>query len=426
MRGFDPHHPQFYDRDDLDAEMDRIFDVCHGCRLCWNLCPSFPALFDFIDDEEVEPKEVPRAVRDRVVDLCYNCKLCFPKCPYTPPHDYELDFPALMLRAKAVKAKHEGVSAQDKFLGHPELVGRIGRISPGMVNRLNAPGMPSRKVLQGVLGIEAERRLPPIAKEPFDRWFDRRGHSRPRGEVQGKVALFHTCSLNYHWPEAARALVEVLEHNGIEVVKPRQRCCGMPALDGGDVETATEWARDNIDSLHEAVAAGYEVVIPGPTCSLTIRSEYPQLVHDARAKEVAAHTFDAGEYLLKLHQEGRLDTDFAWRPAKIAYHLPCHLKVQNLGAPAVRLLGLTGAEVELVEKCSGMDGTWGMKKDYYALSMKQAKKLARGLEDVGAELFVSDCSLASLQVEEATDGGPRPLHPVEVLHRAYGLAGDDA
>ncbi len=233
------------------------------------------------------------------------------------------------------------------------------------------------------------------------------------------MALFHTCSLNYNWPGAARALVEVLEHNGYEVVRPPQKCCGMPALDGGDVDLAKTWARENLDTLYPALEDGCEIVIPGPSCSMMIRHDWPVLLKEARAEAVAEQAFDAAEFLMKLAKAGELDTDFVWHPEKIAYHQPCHLKVQNLGVPGRDLMKLTGAEVTLVDKCSGMDGTWGMKKQYFDLSMKQAGKLARGLADVGAEVLASDCPLASLQVEDA--GQARPLHPVEVLHRAYGL-----
>jgi glycerol-3-phosphate dehydrogenase subunit C len=425
MRGFDPSHPEFFDQDDLKQEMHRIFDICHGCRLCFNLCPSFPFLFDRIDEEGDEELDgLDWADYERTVELCYNCKLCFPKCPYTPPHEFELDFPALMLRAKAVKAKHEGLSTQDRFLGNPQLVAKIGGISAPMTNRLNAPGSLPRKVLEKTIGIEASRRLPPIAAEPFEKWWARRGPSRPSGEVRGKVALFHTCSLNYNWPEAARALVEVLEHNGIEVIRPDQRCCGMPALDGGDIETAKVWGKQNLDALHAAVQDGYDVVIPGPSCSLMVKHDYPTLLEDDRASEVAEATYDAGEYLMKVFKAGNLNTEFVWRPEKVAYHLPCHLKVQNMGFPSRDLMKKAlGAEVGLVDKCSGMDGTWGMKKAYYEMSMKQAGKLVKDMEKAKAEILVSDCPLASLQVEEVTDGN-RPLHPVEVLHRAYGLGGE--
>ncbi|RMG20680.1 MAG: ferredoxin [Deltaproteobacteria bacterium] len=421
MRGFDPHHPDFYDLADLESEMDRIYDICHGCRLCFSLCPSFPALFDAIDESEEEAvSALTWEQKMRVVDLCYNCKLCFPKCPYTPPHEFELDFPALMLRAKAAKAKHQGIRLGDKFLGNPMLVGKIGGVAPTLVNALNAPGTLNRKVMEKTLGLEADRHLPPIASEPFERWWKRRGGSRPSGKKQGTVALFYTCSLNYNWPGAAKALVEVLEHNGFEVHCPEQRCCGMPALDGGDIEQAIEWAHQNLDGLHAAVRDGMPVIIPGPSCSLMIKHDYPTLTGEARAQEVARHTYDAAEFLLKMHKEGKLSTDFSWHPEVVAYHQPCHLKVQNFGLPARDLLRLTGAKVKLVDKCSGMDGTWGMKHEFFELSMKQAKKLAGGLERAKADLLVSDCPLASLQVEEVLER--RPLHPVEVLHRAYGLS----
>jgi len=420
---FDLRDPAFFDDAALDRELGRVFDICHGCRMCFNYCPSFPALFDAIDEHEVrgegETEALTRPEKWKVVDLCYQCKLCYVKCPYTPPHEFNVDFPRLMLRAKANRARREGVTRQDKFLGDHD---RTARRSTGVAARLVnwANGKPVlRGAVEAAVGIHRDRVLPPFATETFERWFRRtRSAGGTRGERQ--VVLFETCSVNYNYTHIGAAAVQVFEHNGLEVLRPPERCCGMPALDGGDLDGAAATARANVETLAPFVERGIPIVALGPTCGYTIKQEWPALVGTDVAKRVAAATLDAGEFLAKEHAAGRLRTDFLRTQGKLGYHVPCHLRAQNIGAPFTALMALVPqTKVEPIERCSAFDGTWGMKREYYPLSRKYGKKLSRALEDAEATRLVSDCPLAGLNVTE--DLGITPAHPLEVLRDAYGL-----
>jgi Fe-S oxidoreductase len=446
---FDLRDPGFYDDQALDRELGRVFDICHGCRMCFNYCPSFPALFDAIDEHEVRGEgETTALTRDekwKVVDLCYQCKLCYVKCPYTPPHKLNVDFPRLMLRAKATRARREGVTRQDRILGNPD---KIARQSTGptakLVNWANSK-KPIRAIVETTLGIHRDRVLPPFATETFERWFRRRTPAREAAAGPGGAApsdyrganaappgpatapaprelvLFETCNVNYNYPHIGAAAVQVLEHNGFTIARPPERCCGMPALDGGDVDAAVAMARANVEVLLAFVERGVPIVALSPTCGYTIKQEWPGLVGTPEAARVAVQTLDIGELLAREHAAGRLRRDFARPQGTLAYHVPCHLRAQNIGAPFTAILGLIPeTRVEPIERCSAFDGTWGMKREYYDLSRKYAKKLSRALEDADPTRLVSDCPLAGLNVTE--DLGITPAHPIEVLRDAYGLA----
>jgi Fe-S oxidoreductase len=353
------------------------------------------------------------------VDLCYQCKLCFNHCPYTPPHRWEVDFPRLMLRSRAARARREGVSLRDRLLGNTALVGTLGRLAAPLSNWANEWAA-HRVFLQALIGIHKDRNLPRFHRRTFSTWFA--GRRPPSFSPQARVALFATCPVEYHNPHVGKATVAVLERNRIDVSLPTQRCCGMPYLDGGAVDQARAQIDANVRTLAAAVRDGREIVVPGPTCSYMLKQEYPWLASDkAGAQVVAENTRDLGEYLVRLHAEGRLDTAFPKSGGKIAYHLPCHLKAQNLGTKSADLLRLIpGSQVEVVERCSGVDGTWGFKREYYALSLKVAEPLFQGIRDAGGEGIATDCPLAALQITRGT--GKAPRHPVEILAEAYGLA----
>ncbi len=420
---FNPRTDEFWDRKSLNEEFDRIFDICNGCRLCYNLCPSFDLLFKKIDELDIDGRSVPAEVKKEIVDLCYECKLCYPKCPYTPPHEYVLDFPRLVLRARAVRAKENGVSLQDKFLGKTDLIGAIGSTFPRLMNWANSNSL-TQKMMQGSVGIHRHRHLPPYAGKTFVQWY--RKHKRPAGGTyeNGKVALFYTCTVNYNYPEIGIAAVEVLELNGVDVVVPEQRCCGMPALDGGDIDSARENIGFNASAFAPYIASGYDIVVPGPTCGYMIKKEYSFLGGEDGPASMAAQTYDICEYLMKMHRENRLQTGFPVPQGKIIYHLPCHLKAQNIGYKSKDLMNLIpGTEVEMVQKCSAIDGTWGLKKEYFELSMEVAAPLFQRVEKAQPASVVSDCSLAGLQINQGTHRSFR--HPIQVVHAAYGLSGKE-
>ncbi|MGD0339350.1 MAG: anaerobic glycerol-3-phosphate dehydrogenase subunit C [Bacteroidota bacterium] len=418
---FDPQKEEFWDNTLFQKELDRIFDICNGCRLCYNLCPSFEVLFKKIDELDIEASKVPLEVKNEVIDLCYECKLCYPKCPYTPPHHYELDFPRLMLRARAIRTREKGVHIQDKFLGKTDLIGAIGSTFPGIMNWANENQI-TRSLMHATVGIHKHRNLPKYHGVTFIEWYRKHRRSEDRDYTNGKVALFYTCTVNYNNPDIGIATVEVLERNRIDVIVPEQRCCGMPALDGGDIAAAQEMIDFNTRSFQSYVDAGYTIVVPGPTCSYMMKQEYPYLGRIEGTKRISANTLDICEYLMKLHKEKKLDTAFSAPQGKIAYHLACHLKAQNIGFKSKELMSLIpGTEIELIQKCSAVDGTWGLKKEYYELSLKVARSLFERIEKAQPATVVSDCPLAGLQIEQGT--GHSFKHPIQVVRAAYGIAG---
>jgi len=429
MGTLDLKNPEFWDLAAVDKELRRVYDICGGCRRCLPLCPSFKVLFDRMDVEAVDGDvdKLPAADVKEVVDLCYQCKLCFNHCPYTPPHRWEVDVPRLMLRARAAQARQSGVSLQDRMLGNADLVGKLGTLAAPLSNWMNELSV-HRAFMQAVVGIHKQRNLPKFARPTFSSWFKGRARSRGAetkasaagaGGPARKVALFATCSVEYYETSTGRAAVNVLERNRVDVSLPEQRCCGMPYLDGGAVDEAKALIRDNVASLAAAVREGREIVVPGPTCSYMLKREYPWLDGSADAKLVAVSTRDIFEYLAKLNAAGELDTNFPKPVGAVTYHMPCHLRAQNIGHKSADVLrAIPGASVDVVEKCSAVDGTWGFKKEYYELSMKLAKPLFDAVT-AGGPVAATDCPLAALQIEQGT--GRKPKHPIEVLAAAYGF-----
>src|SRR5262245_24734991 len=422
----DIRQAEFWKQTSVDKELRRVYDICAGCRRCLPLCPSFKVMFDRLDVEAVDGDvdKLPAADVKEVVDLCYQCKLCYNHCPYTPPHRWQVDFPRLMLRARSAEARARGVTRQDRFLGNTGLVGRLGSMTAPLSNWMNG-FPPHRALMQAVVGIHRDRKLPLFHRETFSRWFDQRkrlASAAGAPAADKRVALFATCSVEYNDPTTGKAAVAVLEKNGVDVTLPAQRCCGMPYLDGGAMKEAKALIADNVTSLARAAREGREIVVPGPTCSYMLKQEYPWLDGSEDANLVARSTRDLFEYLAGLHAEGRLDTRFPNAPGKIAYQLPCHLKAQNMGTRSADVLRLTGAAVETIERCSAVDGTWGMKKEFFELSMKVAEPLFKGIEAGAPDRVATDCPLAALQINQGT--GRSAQHPIRILADAYGLSLD--
>jgi Fe-S oxidoreductase len=383
------------------------------------LCPSFESLFNLIDTQGEDVEHLTTTDFKHIVDLCYQCKLCFNHCPYTPPHRWELDFPRLMLRAKVTEAQSHGVPLRDRVLGNTDRIGRLGSAAAPLANWANT-NRAIRLVMEQAIGIHHQRNLPNFHQETFSRWYARRTAKSSPTSRNGKVALFYTCSVNYNNPESGKATIKVLEKNGVEVIVPEQKCCGMPYLDGGDIESTLDNVEFNLKHLSDAVAQGYDLVTPGPTCSLMLKQEYPMLSRNERAQTVSRRSYDICEYLMRLHGQGRLDTSFVKSQGTIAYHLPCHLRAQNIGYKSRDLMQLIpDTRVRVVERCSAHDGTWGAKKEYYELSLTWAGRLFQEITQAEPDVVVSDCPLAGLQIAHGT--GKTPLHPIQVLARAYGL-----
>jgi len=410
------------DAKSLALELTRIADICHGCRRCFSLCPSFDVLFKGLDVPEVDgdAEKLPGKVLDDFVDLCYECKLCLPHCPYIPPHRWQVDIPHLVLDARRVRMEARGLPFRERMLSNPDRLGKLSSPLAPFANFVNTLPV-VRWAMEKAVGISAKKELPRFVGETFTSWFRRRPKAAFGGEPSAKVVFYPTCSVEWNRPEIGRAAIQVLERNRVEVVVEYPRCCGMPFFDVGDTAAARGARADVVAALKPWVEKGYTVVTPGPSCSLMIKKEYPWLPggDEAGVVAVAKATRDLGEFLMELKAKGKLDTAFAAAPKSVAYHLPCHLKVQNIGFKSRDLLALTGAAVTMVEKCSGHDGTWAMKAEYFDESMKVGKKLFDGLAEAKAEVVASDCALAGVQIRQGM--GVPVKHPIELLRDSYGI-----
>jgi glycerol-3-phosphate dehydrogenase subunit C len=425
----EPGDPRYWDARDLEKEMRRTFEICHGCRMCVGYCGTFPDVFGRID-RDVETRGATGAellgaeAFTAATELCWQCKLCYIKCPYTKDegHQWMLDVPRMLTREKAQRARRNGVTLQDRVLGEPQAMGQLTAGPMARVaNFVNASRL-VRKTMSAVAGISEHFPIPPFGETSFARWLAHHD-PLPGAGTRGTVALFATCLADYNFPRIAACAVRVLEKNGWAVVRPEQTCCGMPNLDGGDVEAAQAKVRLNVASLLREVEAGRRIVSLQPTCGYMIRKEWTDLLPGEDTKRVAAATIDVMELMEQQRRDKTLVREFEQGLGKVAYHAACHLRAQKIGFPAVRVLGLLPeTEVEVVEQCSAVDGTWGMKTQHYEMGKRYAQKMVRGIENVEPARVVTDCALSARRILGET--GKAPLHPVEAMAEAYGVAPD--
>jgi Fe-S oxidoreductase len=427
---------EFYDRDALEKELERVFDICHGCRRCFSLCNAFPTLFDAVDaSAEGEVAGVEKQVFWEVVDQCYLCDMCFQtKCPYVPPHPWNVDFPHLMLRAKATRARGGGLKLRDRALAATDTVGRLAGI-PVVVELVNAlnHSAAGRVLLEKTLGVDRTAPIPVYHTHTARRRLAHLGTAtaeavggavKATSTTTGRVALFTSCYGNRNDPALAEDLVAVFAHNGIEIaLVEAERCCGMPRFELGDLEAVARLKEHNIPPLARAVAAGYDIVAPIPSCVLMFKQELPLMYpQDAEVQEVAAHLFDPFEYLMLRHVAGLLRTDFKTALGKVSYHVPCHLRVQNLGLKTRDLLRLIpGTSIDTIERCSGHNGTYGVKHRFRAASMKIGRPVIERVERAEGDHYASDCPMAGEQIASGLTEPRAPEHPLRLLRIAYGL-----
>ena len=408
----------------LEQETRRVYEICDGCRRCFNLCPSFNTLFDRVDVHESDLSKLGSADLEQVARECYYCKLCFNHCPYTPPHQYEIDFPHLMIAWKQQVAQEEGASWRDRLLIKTDLIGKAGSLLAPLTNWTLRNRL-IRAVLDRLLGLHRDRQVMAFTPQTFPRWWERRRTAAGTSTSNGKVALFASCLVNYQATDVGRATVQVLEKNGIEVVVPQQQCCGMPSFDVGDTGAIIKAARQNVESFKPWLDEGYDVVSPVPSCSLMLKREYAYLLPGDDTERLSERTFDVCEYLMRLKRAGKLATEFNRKPGRVAYQIPCHLRDQNIGFKSKELMEVAGAQVRVIERCSGHDGSWGAKKEFFDLSMKIAGKAMREIEEAPADLVASDCPLSALQLDQAKADrgrtGPPTRHPIQIVRDAYGL-----
>jgi len=422
-------NPEFYNADALFAELERVFDICHGCRRCVSLCNSFPTLFDLVDDSDImEVDGVAKEDYWKVVDHCYLCDLCFlTKCPYVPPHEWNVDFPHLMLQAKAVKFKRQGASFRDRTLTGTDTLGKLAGIPvvAGVVNAANRNGA-FRKVLEKQFGIAADAKLPQFHSKTMRRRIGSQtgDGAEPAGPTKGRVALFATCYGNYNEPDIGVDLAAVLEHNGIPVtIAPKERCCGMPKLELGDLESVAAAKEVNIPVLAKLVDEGWDIIAPVPSCVLMFKQELPLMFpDDPEVAKVQGAIYDPFEYLMLRHKHGKLTTDFKRPLGKVAYHVACHQRVQRIGMKTRDVLQLVpGTEVEVIERCSGHDGTYAVKREFHEVSMKIARPVVSKVKQGSADHYTSDCAMAGHQIANGLNDGSEPEHPITLLREAYGI-----
>ncbi len=417
MMNFDITSKEFWDPLATRKELLRVFEICYGCTLCHTLCPSFVSLFQMVDENFSEVDSLKDGQIKHVVDQCYQCKLCYPICPYVPPHEWEVDFPRLMMRASLAEARQRGASLADRLFGDTDLVGSLATWAAPLVNWANRNPF-VRGLMEKYLGIHRDRLLPTFHAETFGSWLRKRP-ALPTGKGKEKAALFYTCTVNYNEPEIGKAAVGVFERNGIECAVPEQQCCGLPFLDVGLMDRAMKKIKSNAASLSQAVRRGYKIVVPSASCSYMLKQDYPRFLPTEDSRLVAENTFDLSEYLVKVHERGGLDLGFSEKIGKIRYHQPCHLKAQNIGFKAQELMQLIpGAEVARMQCCSGHDGSWSVKKENFEASMKVGRPLFKFLKADDA-CTVTDCPLSAIQAQQGT--GKKPVHPIVVMARAYGL-----
>jgi glycerol-3-phosphate dehydrogenase subunit C len=422
----------WYDETALEAELRRVFDICHGCRRCFNLCDSFPILFDAVDEspnEEVD--DLSQGQLKAVVDACTLCDMCFmTKCPYVPPHSFDLDFPHLMLRHRAVGHRKGETSFADTQLAEMTRNGKIGTSFAGAANWATKQGNAlTRPAMEAVAGIDRKAHLPPFMPTALTRQAERLiPKPNPDGPAFGrKVAIYAGCHDNFNDGTPGEAAIKVLAHQGLEVRVEYPDCCGMPKLENGDLAHVAGQAEKISAFFAPLIEDGWDIVPLTTSCALMLKFEWP-LIEPAneQVKLLATHTFDVSEYVVRLAKEFGLAPIEAMDKS-IAVHFACHARAQNMGPKAMEMLRLIPeAKPQLTERCSGHGGKWGIFKENFGRAVKVGKPAARNLVKGDPDIIVSECPLAGphlRQVIEANGNTPpeRIGHPIEVMALAYGL-----
>jgi Fe-S oxidoreductase len=423
--------PEFYNEAPLFEELERVYDICHGCRRCVSLCDAFPTLFDLVDESETfEVDGVDKQDYWKVVDECYLCDLCYQvKCPYVPPHEWNIDFPHLMLRAKAIQFKKGERKLSHKLISNTDLNGKISSI-PIINQTVNAanknPGM--RKIASRLLDIHPQAHLPEFNRKTLRKRHKNLQaggiHAVAAGPTRGRVALFSTCYCNYNEPDIGDDLIAVFKHNGIDVrLNEKESCCGMPKLEQGDLESVDKLRQKNIPELVRLIDMGWDIVAAVPSCVLMFKQELPLMFpDDADVLKVKKHIFDPFEYLLHRHKAELLKTEFHTSLGTVAWHVPCHQRVQNIGPKTKQVLSLIpDTEINAIERCSGHDGTYGVRNDTWAKSQKIARPVISRAEKMEADYLVSDCPMAATQIADGLKLKHSENNPMSLLRKAYGI-----
>ena len=424
--------PEFNSEQGLFQELERVFDICHGCRRCFNLCNTFPTLFDAIDQSEtMEIDGVSKEQFWDVVDNCYLCDLCFmTKCPYVPPHEWQVDFPHLMLRAKIVGNKKGRPKRRDKLLSSTDRIGKVASI-PVAFRAINAVNRNStaRKALENTLGVHRNAKLPEYSSFGVHRKFTSRQplnrEAQPAGPTKGRIALFATCYGKYSEPGMNQDIAAVFEHNEIPVqVVQNDQCCGMPKLEIGDMKSIERLKNVNIPVLASLARDGWDLITSIPSCSLMFRQELPLLFPDDEdVLLVRDSTYDPFEYLMLRHKYKKLKTKFTNSLGSVVYQVACHQRVQNFGSKTRDALSLIpDTDLTVIERCSGHNGTYAVKKEFHDYSMKIAKPIVNRVLNTEPDHLTSDCVLAARHIENGVNNPSlQSKHPITLMRIAYGI-----
>jgi Fe-S oxidoreductase len=423
---------EFNDQASLFDELERVYDICHGCRRCVSLCNAFPTLFELVDESSTF--EVDGVKKDDywdVVDHCYLCDLCYmTKCPYVPPHEWNVDFPHLMLRAKAQKFKSGNVSLRDKMLTSTDMVGSIAGI-PVVAQAVNLANSikPLRKAMEKTIGIHADASLPDFHSHSLRKRYNRLASTditpEATAKTKGKVAVFVTCYGNRNEPDVVEDLITILRHNQLQVsLVAQEKCCGMPKMELGDLESVEKLKDFNIPQLVAMVDDGWDIIAPIPSCVLMFKQELPLLFpDDADVQKVKQAFYDPFEYLMLRNKDKKLNTEFKNKLGKVAYHVPCHQRVQNIGPKTKELLELVpDTDITVIERCSGHDGTYAVKTEFHEISMKICRPVTNKIKGAELDHYISDCPMAGHQIDNGMeDSEMKAESPFSLLRLAYGI-----
>ena len=420
---YDPSDSKYWDQEALDKEIERTFEICHGCRMCFKYCDAFPNLFNLLDKKyNGDVKKIKLKDTIQVMDACFQCKLCEVQCPYTirDGHEFKMDFPKLVHRHKSIRYKHKPKTLRDKILGNPDKSAGMARTSFGLANLMNRFRIP-RWFMEKIIGIHRKKLLPDFSFSTFEQWSAKLGLIRENQNAE--TVLFQTCYVQHNEPQIGKDTLEVLGKNKVDCACVKGlRCCGMPAWEQGDLETLRVNAKHNLDILIPFVEQGSKVLVINPTCSMMMRREYKELLDGEdreRAKKLSEAVNDPSEYLWNIRNEDRFNTDVNSMPnEKISYHAPCHLRAQGIGFKGRDLIKkITGSNVKTIMECCGHDGTFAMKVEGFDASKRIGQKSFDGMKSEESEVWATDCPLAALQFKQ--HAGVKPKHPMSILAEAY-------
>ncbi len=422
--------PDFLNPEKIDLEMRRVFDICHGCRRCFNLCDSFPKLFDYIDEsEEGEVTSLSSNKFKSVVDACTLCDMCFmTKCPYVPPHEFDLDFPHLMLRYRMLQKKNGQISNTTKQLAKIDRNAKIGVLLSGIINWVsNIKNVLLRKILEFFTGIDKRVVLPKYNSETFSNYFKKFKKNIVKKDTKKKVVIYSTCFVNFNKKKTGESALKVLHHNNVEVEHSYAGCCGMPYLEQADPEQVVKQAKLVSKELLKYIDKGYKVITLTASCGLMLKFEWPLLLpEDDGIKKLSKNTFDIDEYIVDIANKEGLVEGMQEIDGGVTVHHACHARAQNMGNKARDMLKLIpNVKIDVVERCAGHGGTFGVMKETHDMAVKVGKTTANTVKRKNNKYMASDCPLAGKHIKQLAEDtnitNDEALHPIELVAKSYRL-----